>query len=204
MKSITFLTMKGGDGKSTCSINVAAWFSGAGEKVHLSDSDVNRHCVKWYERAKLNPKYEPSFTVSGVASVGRYLRDCEMLVMDTMANITPDQVGDYVEASDLIVIPMRPCIDSYGPVLETVEAIANRCPYRILLNACPSRSPDIADFRQDMEEDGFQLFQATIRQSIGIPRASMRGIPVSEMTGNYRLAALDFDNLCKEIQSILE
>ena len=95
MKSMTLMTMKGGDGKSTCAINIAAWFADQGKQVHLSDSDVNRHGVKWYERAKLNPKYEPSFTVSGVASVGRYLRDCQMLVMDTMAFIGKTQALPY-------------------------------------------------------------------------------------------------------------
>lgn len=124
--------------------------------------------------------------------------------MDTMANITPDQIKDYVEASDLIVIPMRPSIDSYGPVLETVEAIAGRCAYHILLNASPTRSADADEFMTDMNDDGFTMFDAVIRQSIGVPRASMRGIPVSHMGGSYRLAALDFDELCKEIQALLE
>ena len=52
MRTIAFITQKGGAGKTTLAASVAVAAAGAGEKVIAFDLDVQASLVRWGERRK--------------------------------------------------------------------------------------------------------------------------------------------------------
>ncbi len=204
-KTISILNKKGGCTKSSVSVNLAAALANAGLQVVLVDSDSNRHSLKWFERAGLNPDYEATFKVVGLAALTRSLAGAEVVLIDTAAQISDDEIADYAASSDLAIVPIVPTIDCYGPTLETVEVLGKAsAPYRLLLSSCPSRSPEAEMFRETLEGDGHGFFAANIRQSVGVPRSSLQGTTVEKMPKSLGGAGEDFAGLAAEVIEILE
>ena len=116
MRSIAFVTQKGGTGKTTLTASLAVAAAGAGEKVIALDLDSQASLVRWSERRKTanapnNVVIEPLETerlsqlpaiLEGLASVGFTLA-----IFDT-ADTDAGAVRRVVDSVDLCLLPARP------------------------------------------------------------------------------------------------
>ena len=120
MRTIAFITQKGGAGKTTLAASVAVAAAGAGEKVIAFDLDVQASLVRWGERRKdadapggvlvepLEVERLPRIRkiVKGVADAGFTLA-----IFDTACG-DGKTAGMVAEAADLCLLPARPtCLD---------------------------------------------------------------------------------------------
>lgn len=78
LKIITVTGYKGGVGKSTTAIHLAAYFSTRGKTV-LVDGDLNRTAVTWAARGEL------PFTVGDERQMGKIIQGAEFAIIDTPA-----------------------------------------------------------------------------------------------------------------------
>lgn len=126
MKVISFVTRKGGSGKSTLSINLAVAAEAAGEKVLLLDCDEQRTLSKWAERRTAEtPVFDTTETIEELRRALKiaYGSDFTLAVIDTPGFNVPI-VHEVVRLSDLCVVPTRPSsadIEAMGSVLRATK-----------------------------------------------------------------------------------
>jgi chromosome partitioning protein len=147
MRSIAFVTQKGGTGKTTLAASVAAAAADAGERVIVLDLDPQGSLVRWAERrhkANVRSKVmvEPleaerlprlRAILEGLAGVGFTLA-----IFDT-AGTDGAAARLVTEAADLCLLPARPtCLDVEATAATFRCAFLAKRKAAFVLNQCPS------------------------------------------------------------------
>lgn len=174
---ITVASFKGGVGKTTTSVHIAAYFQTLAPTL-LIDGDLNRTAIEWDRRGGL------PFKVVDERQAARFARDYEHVVIDTQARPDEDDLKALAGGCDLLVIPTTPDILSLGALLLTVDALhaidADR--FRVLLTIIPPRpNRDGEEARLTLGERGLPLFKAEVRRLIAFQKAALAGVPVDRV-----------------------
>lgn len=111
MPVVSILSQKGGTGKSTLALNLAAAFAGQGKSVLLFDSDTQASCRVWASRS--GPAGPPGIDVRELradavfAEVRAGAADHDWVVIDGPPRLT-SIIADAIRVTDLVVIPATP------------------------------------------------------------------------------------------------
>jgi chromosome partitioning protein len=151
MRSIAFLSQKGGVGRTTLAASLAVAAAGAGERVIALDLDPQASLVSWGERRKAaNPPnklvIEPlegerlpllRAILEGLAEAGFTLA-----IFDTAANSATARL--VALAADICLLPTRPTRLDVDVAAATFRAscLAER-KAALLLNQCPPTYPSL-------------------------------------------------------------
>ena len=147
MRSIAFVTQKGGAGKTTLTASLAVAAAASGERVVALDLDSQASLVRWSERrmaanAPNTVVIEPleserlpqlSAILDGLADVG-----FTVAVFDT-ADPTAGGVHLVINSVDLCLLPVRPTrldVDAAGATYRAAFLAKRRAAF--VLNQCPS------------------------------------------------------------------
>jgi chromosome partitioning protein len=140
MKTITFVTQKGGTGKSTLAISLAVAAEEAGHKAYVLDLDPQGSTQKWYQRREAEAPAVDTTTAAqlpaALASLKRH--GYNFIIIDTAGVDTPATAA-AMQASDLCLIPVRPSIMDIEASRPTVSSLLrlNKA-FAFVLNHCPS------------------------------------------------------------------
>ena len=193
---LTVTGFKGGVGKSTTAIHLAAYLSDLGDTV-LVDGDPNRTALSWSARGHL------PFTVADERKAMKVIQGRDFIVIDTPARPDSTDLKELAEGCDLLILPTTPDVVSLEPMLETARALGDAS-YRALLTIVPPKpSREGEAMRDDLRDNGVPIFDAMIRRAAGFQKAALAGIPIKAMTGRDRLGWLDYEAVGKEIMEIL-
>ena len=193
---LTVTGFKGGVGKSTTAIHLAAYLSDLGDTV-LVDGDPNRTALSWAARGHL------PFTVADERKAMKVIQGRDFIVIDTPARPDSTDLKELAEGCDLLILPTTPDVVSLEPMLETARALGEAS-YRALLTIVPPKpSREGEAMRDDLRDNGVPIFEAMIRRAAGFQKAALAGIPIKAMTGRDRLGWLDYEAVGKEIMEIL-
>ena len=204
MKTVSFVSKKGGVAKTTSAIHYAYWLTLENHVVTLIDDDNNRTASNWAERAENNGKFEVPFKIASFRSMSKAVSGADYVVIDSQASRTDDDLKDFAEDCDLVVIPTKPDINSARAATETADAIKQHGgTYRILIADVPSYNTTGAELAEDLTEDGYLLFSRAIRRSEGVNHASLAGVTLKQLSGSYRRSWRDYEEVFKEIASII-
>jgi chromosome partitioning protein len=111
MAVVSILSQKGGTGKSTLALNLAAAFAGQGQSVLLFDSDSQASCRVWASRS--GPDGPPGIDVRELgqdavfAEVRAAAAEHDWVVIDGPPRLT-SIIADAIRVADLVVIPATP------------------------------------------------------------------------------------------------
>ncbi len=191
---LTCTSAKGGVGKTTSAIHIAAILS-SDDSTLLIDGDPNRSALKWAKRGNL------PFQVVDLMAAPKHTRNFEHIVFDTPARPNQDDMEALVESCDLLIIPTTPDILSIDATLETVDLLnALKCDrYRILLTIIPPAPRKTGEQAREALAE-FPLFKQAIRQFAAYEKAALAGVLVNQVKDrNARIAWRDFEALRKEI-----
>jgi chromosome partitioning protein len=100
---VTLLSAKGGVGKSTSAIHLAAYLQSIAPTL-LVDGDGIRSATKWGHRGNGNGL---PFKVVSYAELAREAPKFAHIVIDTEGNPSDDDFRDATKGSDLVIIPSR-------------------------------------------------------------------------------------------------
>lgn len=202
-KQILICNYKGGVGKTSTAINIADWLGVQGHSVMLVDCDPNRSATKLKARGE---SLEFKILSQQRAFNELQKKSYEYLVIDSQARPHSEELADFADGADLVILPMAPSIDDLDPTLEAIADLnkIGISHYRILLSAVPPKpSKEGKTMRDELIDGGYQVFDSWIRRSAGVPKAALEGCAVRCLTGGYKLPGRDYASLGAEIIQFL-
>lgn len=190
MKSVAFLSQKGGSGKTTLAVHISVAAHEAGEKVFLIDTDPQKSATVWGDARE---SQNPVVVTISAGELDRVLKagaqdKMSLAVIDTAPHTAPD-AARIVKSVDLVVIPCRPTAFDLAAVRSAVEIVrAAKKKAVLVLSACPFRSPEIVETRAVLREYGLPVCPSDITDRRAFARAVATGRAVTEFEANGKAA----------------
>ncbi len=174
MKILAVLSRKGGTGKTTVAVHLAAAAANSGLNVLLGDMDPQRSSLDWgRERGTVGPvvaELKPGAMFIARQQAAR--SGADLMVLDSRGNHEAE-AAEAARYADLCLIVVRPCFFDIRAIARTVELVTNmRKPGMFVLNQAPSR--------RNGEEP--RLIREAVEALEGF------GLPVAPVGLRYRLA----------------
>lgn len=142
MKTVAFVTQKGGAGKTTIATSVAVAASEAGERVAALDLDPQESLFMWSENREGEQPVVDVLEVSRISELPEITKALEkagytLLVLDT-AGVDSNSTHTALKVADLALIPSRPTVMDIRATKATYEAAVRMGKgYAFILNQCP-------------------------------------------------------------------
>lgn len=140
MRTLAFMTQKGGTGKTTLAASVAVAAQEAGHQVYLIDMDPQGSLSGWSARREAETPPVDKITPDKLGAALRGLEKAgyTLAIIDT-AGIDSAATAAAMQAADLSLIPARPSaldIEAARPTMAALMRL-NR-PFAFVLNQAPS------------------------------------------------------------------
>jgi chromosome partitioning protein len=190
MKTLVFLSQKGGSGKTTLAVHTAVAAGESGEGVVLVDTDVQRSATIWSEARSAPSPIVATVSASQLGDVMTSARHegMSLCIVDTAPHAAPDATR-IARAADLVAIPCRPTAFDLGAVAAAVDIVkAAGVPAVLVLSACPFRSPEVAESRDVLAGYGLPVAPVAITDRRAFARAVASGRAVTEFESDGKAA----------------
>ena len=185
MRSIAFLSQKGGSGKTTIAVHIAV---AAKEKVILIDTDPQASASTWAAARSADEPLVVKSTTVETRTLLRGLQDRTFAVIDTAPHNIAG-VDIVASAADLLLIPCRPAVFDLAATESSVKiAKAARKPAAFVLNACAARGPEVDQAREVLQKHGYPVAPVTIGDRKAFSRAIITGEAVTEFEPSGKAA----------------
>jgi chromosome partitioning protein len=174
---ITLASFKGGVGKTTTSVHLAAYLQARGPTV-LVDGDANRSAATWAKHGQL------PFAVVDERRLAKAAREYEHVVIDTAARPSVEELQDLVAGCDLLVIPSTPDALALAALMQTVETLEDLGSdrWKVLLTIVPpAPSRDGEEARALLKKAKLPHFSRATRRLSAFQKAALSGVLVHQV-----------------------
>lgn len=175
---ITVASYKGGVGKTTTAVHLAAYFQTYAPTL-LLDGDDTRNATSW---GKKGPGFP--FQVADEIQAARLARNFEHIVIDTGQRPSQLDLKALSDGCDLLVVPAVPMsLDTEG-LLLTIQALQRigSTKYRVLLTKVPPPpESEGKQLRAELVANVVPLFVAEIPRLKAVEMAVAAGVTVDQI-----------------------
>lgn len=203
-KIIVVLNGKGGVGKTTTAVNLAAALA-LKKKVLLVDADIQGSASWWVERAKEKWSLDlAQETNPKLLSRLRQVEGYDLVVVDTPPALRSEALAAVVAIADYLILPTPPAPMDLAVLIDTVRetVMPLGIPHRVLLTKVDSRSlGEALEAQNTLMELGIPACNAFVRAYKAHERAALDGVPITQWRGkNGREAEADYRRVADELQ----
>lgn len=194
---VAIASFKGGVGKTTTAIHLAAYFQTLAPTL-LVDGDIVRASTKWASRGSL------PFKVAPIGQIARHVKDYTHIIIDTEANPSDDDFKEAAEGCDLLIIPAEPettAKDGLVYTLARLRAIGHKHHHVLLTKVPPLPQTEGQQLRGALLADNIPVFEAEVSFLVAFKKASAGGTTVDQLKadGNARRAWIAYRSVGEEI-----
>jgi chromosome partitioning protein len=203
-KVLVVLNGKGGVGKTTTAINLAAVFAEQ-YQVLLVDADAQASASWWYQRSDKGMKFSLSQAIDPESLGGlRQQGDYELVVVDMPPALASEAIRAVVPLADYVILPSPPAPMDLTALIETVKTVIKptQVSHRVLLTRVDPRSLNEAlEAQNTLLQLGVPACNSFIRSYKAHERAALDGQPITEWRGKHaKEAVADYRRVAEEIQ----
>lgn len=185
---IGVLNQKGGVGKTTLSVNIAAALAHSGARVLLIDADPQGSSLDWSAARE----GDPIFSVVGLPrasvhkEIGQVGQGYDHIIIDGPPRVT-DLARSAIMASDLVLIPVQPSPYDVWAADEVVKLIQEATVYKENLKSAFVVNRKIAntaigrDVGEALAAYEMPIFTSTVTQRVIYAEAAAQGKAVFEI-----------------------
>lgn len=198
MKIFAVMSQKGGAGKTTLAVHLAAAASQRGLRVALLDTDPQQSACVWARARDLEQPIVAAVSPTKLAAaLGKAQAEgFDIVIVDTAPNAGTDAV-DVAALASKVVIPVRPSVFDLSAAKRTIEIVRQVSVDALLvLSACPHRAPEIAMAREALGLSGLPVARTAIGDRRPFARAIQSGRAVIEFEPDGKAS--------EEINALLE
>jgi chromosome partitioning protein len=191
MRVVSFVTQKGGSGKSTTAASIAVAAFQQGRRVFMLELDRQGTLSDWADvrPAGEGPEFERiDATVLDKALATLREAGYDLAVVDTPGVDSPTTVA-AMRAADLCLVPCRPTATDLRGCLPTVQSLIRlEKPFAFVLSQCPPRSARVEETRAGLAALGL-IAEPPIVSRADHQDAMAAGLGVTEFNGAGAAAA---------------
>lgn len=202
MRVLVIASQKGGVGKSTLAVHLAAEATTQGKRVLLLDLDPQGSAMEWANRRGNLP---PDVSGAHPASIGKEIErardeDYKLVVVDTAPHADHAAL-QAARSADLVVIPCRPSTFDIAAISATLDLckLANKQAV-VVLNAAPIRSRVTAEAEEAIVEKGGTVSPVIIHQRVAFQHCMIDGRTAAEFEP-AGVAAREISGLLANLES---
>jgi chromosome partitioning protein len=191
MHKIALVSQKGGSGKSTLSLHLAAEATRDGKKALLVDLDPQGNAARWASRRGDQP---PDVSAESPAALERTVVEAEAEGYDFLFIDTAPHADSAAllaaRAADLVLVPCRPSqfdLEAIGATLDLCALAKRRAV--VVLNAAPIRSRVVQDARKALEGRGADMAGTVIHERVAFRHCMPVGRVAAELDPEGAAAA---------------